>query len=58
MNVVTLDATLASLGCYDLVAEIAEVVEAEFDLDTIDEYVAEGWRTVSDICRYMEKHVQ
>lgn len=58
VNVVTLEATLASLDCDDLAVEIAEVMEAEFDLDTIDENVAEGWRIVSDICRYVEKYAQ
>lgn len=57
VNVVSLEATLASLDCDDDLQKIAEVIETEFGLDPIDESVAEAWRTVGDICLFVEQHV-
>ncbi|MDX2309930.1 hypothetical protein [Pseudomonas sp. On1] len=55
---VTLDSSLESLDCEDLLEELAESIQDEFDLDKIDDDVAEGWKTVGDICRYVLKNPQ
>ncbi|HBO7965258.1 TPA: acyl carrier protein [Pseudomonas aeruginosa] len=55
---VTLDSSLESLDCEDLLEELAESIQDEFDLDKIDDDVVEGWKTVGDICRYVLKNPQ
>ncbi|HGM4435168.1 TPA: acyl carrier protein [Pseudomonas aeruginosa] len=55
---VTLDSSLESLDGEDLVEELAESIQDEFDLDPIDDDVVEGWKTVGDIYRYVLKNPQ
>ncbi|HIH7256968.1 TPA: acyl carrier protein [Pseudomonas aeruginosa] len=55
---VTLDSSLESLNGEDLVEELAESIQDEFDLDPIDDDVVEGWKTVGDIYRYVLKNPQ
>ncbi|MEQ1054019.1 acyl carrier protein [Pseudomonas aeruginosa] len=53
---VKLNSSLVSLDCEEIVEEIADAIQDEFDLDQIDDDVVEGWRTVGDICRYVLKY--